>query len=84
MKNKVLIKLFVPEIDEEYDIFIPVNIRIGTLINLLNLSLTEVSGGLYKANAVRRLYNMEDGLAYTSNDLIRETSIRNGSTIIFI
>ena len=29
MKNKVLVKLIVPDIDETYDIFLPINKKIG-------------------------------------------------------
>lgn len=84
MKNKVLIKLLVPEIDAEYDIFVPINIRIGTLIFLINSSLNEVSNGLYDPKNSRELYSVDDGSAYTKDLLIRETNIRNGSKIIFL
>ncbi len=84
MKNKVLIKLLVPEIDAEYDIFVPINIRIGTLIFLINSSLNEVSNGLYDPKNSRELYSVDDGNAYTKDLLIRETNIRNGSKIIFL
>ena len=39
MSNKVLVHLLLPEIDEAYDVFIPINIRIGTVIKLINKSL---------------------------------------------
>ena len=84
MKNKVLIKLLVPEIDEEYDIFVPINIRVGSLIYLLNSSLTEISGGLYESKNNRKLHNVEDGTIYESDKLIRETNIRNGTALIYI
>ena len=32
MKNKVLIELIVPEIDEKYNLYIPINKRIGNII----------------------------------------------------
>ena len=47
MKNKVLIELIVPEIDEKFDLFIPVNKRIGNLIVLLNKSVSELTNGAY-------------------------------------
>ena len=43
MKNKVLVHLLIPEIDQEYDVFIPINVRIGTVIELLNKSLMELT-----------------------------------------
>lgn len=84
MKNKVLVKLLVPEIDEEYDIFVPVNIRVGLFIFLLNSSLKEISGGLYEPKSNRQLHNVDDGKIYELDKLIRQTNIRNGSTLIYI
>lgn len=84
MKNKVLIKLLVPEIDEEYDMFVPINIRVGSLIYLLNVSLKEISGGLYESKNNRQLHSVEDGTIYEVDKLIRETNIRNGSILIYI
>ena len=35
MNNKILIRLYIPLIEEEYDIFIPINKRVGTIKQLL-------------------------------------------------
>jgi len=84
MKNKVLIRLIVPEIDEYYDIFVPVNVRIGTIIKLINKSLVEFTNGAFKADNKRRLYDSVDVGFYDYNDIIRKTNIRNGSSVIFM
>ena len=84
MNNKILVKILVPEIDEVYDVFIRINIRIGMVIKLLHDSLTEVSNGLYVVKNNRKIYNVEDANPYPFNKLVRETNIRNGSTIIFM
>ena len=84
MKNKILVKVVIPEIDEKFDIFIPINIRIGTLVQLLNSSLADVTGGLYVEKDNRNLYNMNDASKYLFNSLVRETDIRNGSVVIFM
>ena len=55
MKNKVLVHLLIPEIDQEYDVFIPINIRIGTVIELLNKSLMELTNGIYQPRNNRNL-----------------------------
>ena len=83
MNNKVLVKLIVPEIDEEYDLFIPVNIRIGTIIKILNESLSDINQGKYLLNKKNKLYSGIDAQPYSFNDLVRNTNIRNGSIIVF-
>ena len=84
MNNKVLVHLLLPEIDESYDIFIPINIRIGTVIKLLNKSLCELTGGIYEEKNCRNLYNTDNSSIYDVNLLVRETNIKNGSTVVFM
>ena len=84
MKNKILIHLLVPEIDESYDIFIPINVRIGTVIKLLNKALGELTNGVYQEKSTRKLYSIIDSTAYQVNLLVRETNIRNGVTVILM
>ena len=36
MENKILIKLVIPEIGKEYDMFIPINRKVGNIIILFN------------------------------------------------
>ena len=45
INNKVFIKLLIPEIDKSYDISLPVNKRIGNIINLLSMAVSEMSNG---------------------------------------
>lgn len=41
--NKVLVRLYVPKLDEQYDIKIPLNRRIYNVIKLLNKAIYELS-----------------------------------------
>ena len=84
MNNKILIRLVVPEVDECYDIFIPINVRVGTVINLINKMLMEFTNGEFEQNNKRQLYNVDNSLAYDINDLIRNTNIKNASNVIFL
>lgn len=81
MQNKVLVKLVVPSLDEIYSVYIPVNKRIGNIIQLLNKALYEFTNGLYVGNDTTVLYD-EAGLKYDPNLLVRESNIRNGSSIV--
>lgn len=84
MKNKILIKLSVPEIDEEYDIFIPVSKRIGNVILLINKAIIEFSSGEYILKDTYSLYNKETGQRYDERLLVRETDIRNGANVVLM
>ncbi|MBE6155828.1 MAG: hypothetical protein E7164_03620 [Firmicutes bacterium] len=84
MNNKLLIRLIVPEIDSNYDLFIPVNVRVGTIIKLINKSLAELTNGIFEPNNKRRLYDSMNPVAYDVDLLVRQTNIRNGSNVIFL
>lgn len=84
MKNKVLIELIVPEIDEKYDLYIPINKKVGNIIVLLNKALKEMTNGVYIASNVNCIYNSVTGEKYHMDTLVRETNIRNGSILVIL
>ena len=45
MKNKINVDIFVPTINETYNVFIPVNKSVGEIIYLLNKSINELTKG---------------------------------------
>lgn len=84
MKNKVLIELIVPDIDEKFNLYIPINKRIGNIIILLNKAVKELTNGLYDGNNKTTLYNRATNERYAVNSLVRETNIRNGTILILM
>lgn len=84
MKNKLLIELIVPEIDQKFNLFIPINKKIGNVIVLLNKSVSELTNGLYIGSSTTSLYNRQTGNKYNIDDLVRNTDIRNGVSLVLI
>ena len=84
MENKVLINLYVPFLEKKYEVFLPVNKKIGEIIYLLGKALTDVSGGYYIYKQDEKLYNRLNGKQYQFNEIIKHTNIRNGTELIFM
>ncbi len=84
MKNKVLVELVVPEIEEKYDIYIPVSKKVGSVISILQKSVFELSDGDFIATQKNLLYNAVTGEKYDINVLVKDTNIRNGSRIVLM
>lgn len=82
--NKVLVSLSVPEIDETFDILIPISRKVGNVIELINKILEENTKGKYKGSKTQNLYNRITGERYNINLLVIETNIRNGTQIVLI
>lgn len=84
MKNKVIVKLIVPEVDKEYDLYLPISLKIGNIINLLNKSVSELTNGELKLSNSNSLYNALTNEKYTSDVLLYNTNIRNGTILVLI
>ena len=83
MEYRVLIKLFVPEIEDAYEVYIPVNKTVGEVSGLLNQLVNNLSG-IYPLKVGVRLYNRYTGVLYNGNLLVRDTDIRNGTELVMI
>lgn len=81
MEYKVLIKLYIPEIEEIYEFYIPVNKLIGDLSKLLCHIISELSK-VYPEKEIVHLCNRYTGYIYKNSQTIRETDIRNGTELI--
>ena len=82
--DKVLVKIYVPSIEEQYDILIPLNRRIYNVIKLLVKAINELSNGYYEPDNKPVLYNKITAIPYDENLSIRESNIRNGTELILM
>lgn len=83
-ENKILIKLSIPLIEKNYDIYIPVNKKVGTIKKLVEQGLIELTDNAYIIKEETNFYSKETGQVYDVNKTVRETDLQNGSRIILI
>lgn len=83
-KNKVLIELEIPLIEKKYDVFIPINKKVGTIKKLIEDSLIELTDNAYFPKDDSNFYSKETGAIYDVNQTVRDTDLKNGSRIILI
>ena len=84
IENKVLVSVNVPSLELKYDAYVPVNRKVYSVINMLKNTLFELSLGAFDLKKDYVLYNALTGSIYDMNALVRNTDIRNGSTIILL
>ncbi len=84
MKNKVLIHIIVPELDDDFDVFIPVNELIWKIEKLLLKSIGDLSNVPINENITYLLINKDTNRIYDNNEQVINTDIRNGSEILLI
>ena len=78
--NKLLVDLYVLILDKHFEVFIPVDEKIGNIVKLLSKSL------LFTVPLDRNysLLNLYSGSVYNNNDIVRNTDIKNETKLILI
>ena len=84
MNNKILVELQIPLIEKQFELFIPINKKIGTIKNLVEQALVELTDSAYTPKIEWNFYRKETGDIYDVNKTVRDTDLKNGSRIILI
>jgi len=84
MDNKVLIKLVVPEINQEFDIYIPVNELVWKIKKLVTKCIKDLSENNFDFSKEYILINVDTNQIYNENDIVINTDIRNATKLILI
>lgn len=82
--SKVLVKVYVPMLEKQYDVWIPSHKRIYNVIYLLTKAVNEFNDGCYQPKTMPELYDKLTAKPYDINLSVKETTIRNGSEVILI
>ena len=80
--NKILVNIYFPKIDKSYDVLLPPNQKIETIILQLLKGLNELNDNNYDTNNISILYNKFTGDYYELNSIV--TNITSGSKLILI
>ena len=82
--NKVLVTVYVPLVEQEYNLFIPVNRKIGLVKKILVNSIVELSDGAYMIDTEIALYNKMTNQEYKDDMFVIESDLRNGTKLILL
>jgi len=85
MNNKVLIKIILPNMEKEYDLFIPVNEQLWKVEKLIMKCIYDILNIPYNPKTeTYTIINKNNGIKYDKNQIIIDTDIRNGTELYFI
>ena len=84
MKNKVLVTIYVPTIDEQYEIYIPVNETIDKVMQLIVKSIHELSDSNFIETNKHYILDPCTSIIYENSEIIRDTNIKNSKKLILI
>lgn len=84
MKNKYLITILIPDIEYEFDVYIPSNKKVGTIKKYLYSSINELTNGTFKIKDNVLFIDRDNGITYDNDNLIKDSGIKNGTKIVLI
>lgn len=82
--DNILVKLYVPMLEEIYDVWIPSHKRIYNVIILLVKAINELNNNCYKPSEMPMLYDKLTAEMYDVNLRVKETAIRSGVELILL
>jgi len=80
LDNKVLVNLYILSLGQNFEVYIPVNEKIGNISKLLNTTMFDSIN--FEKNCT--LINPDTGVVYNNNELIRNTDINNNTKLILL
>ena len=83
-EDRVLVKLYIPKVELQYNVFLPLRKPIYEIINLLVKAVNELCGGYYNPEALPMLYDKLTAKPYDINKRIIDSTIRNGTELVLI
>ena len=82
--NKVLVKLYVPAFEAQFDVWLPLNRRIYNVTNMIVKAVDDLCGGNYNPKKQPILYDKLTAEPYNINLTIKEAGIKNSTEMVLI
>ncbi len=82
--NKLLVLVYVPRLEQEYDILIPINKKVGTIKQIIINSIYELSDGSLEQKGSFQLFDKETGRKYENDVYVKDSGILNGTKLILL
>lgn len=82
--NKVLVKFYIPCLNNSYELFIPNDKKIIDCLSSIEKAIIELSDDYFVFKNAPILVNSENGVIYNINYTFLENSIENGTIITLI
>lgn len=82
--NRIIVKLYVPLIEKQYDVWIPINKNVYQVIQAFIKGINSLNKIEYSTEIFPKLYKKSTAEPYDLNAVIIDTDIRNGSELILL
>ena len=84
MNGKVLVCLEVPSVNQKYDMFVPMDLDIATLIEVLADSVEDMSNGRYSKSGRETLLCVSPRLVFNPANILDDYNVSDGAHLLLI
>lgn len=84
MDIKILVEVYVKELNETYDVFVPTNKTIHEISNIISDSINTQTQGLYQATKDTVIYDKENRNIENTTLTIEKLSLLNGLKLTLV
>ena len=82
--NKLLVKIEYPMINQEYELFIPINKTVAKILMLIQKAIIEMNVEMIPSKNDIGLYIKSSGELLPMDEIIKNTNVKNGDTLVII
>lgn len=80
--KEILVTIFVLSLNQEFDLFLPINMKVKEAIDLIQKNLVELSDGNYIVNQNPILYSEVSGKTINMNNIVKYSGLTNGCKVL--
>ena len=80
--DKILVTFYVLSLEEEFDVFIPINVKLAEVLDTVQQTISDMSEGNYDINPNPLLYSDLDGKLMNLNNIVKFSGLMNGSRVM--
>lgn len=82
--NKIIINVFVPLIDDSFDIKVPINLDMSVVLEQIQEAIVELSNNAYVVNSDAKLYEKSTARLINTNNIVKFSGLKNGASVMLI
>ena len=82
--DKILIEVFVPAVEQTFDVLIPLSLKLFEIAGLLSGAVVELSNGYFNASMDPLICDRESGEVLDVNLSAQELGLQTGSVLMLI
>ena len=80
--EKLIVEIYSPAANLVHDLFIPLNMQIGEITQLVSKMFAQLSGGTFLFTGRGVLSEKDSGFIFDPNQMVKHSRLRNGSKLV--